>query len=268
MSVAAQTGRRGSPATAHGGAVQAAPECGVAALPSADQILGRKNGALVSELAAAWGIGGRGAANRIEREMAACRMFRGLRMVNNAKRYFSSAALRDAWLETGARELDSPLQAKAMEMVADGREYLTSPELAKAFNATSMNASNALTRLAERGSITRVIVGRRSFYFPSREAADKYPPGKLAQRMEQMVRADAKRKKPMPEAKPAKPPKKPPTSKLSGESQGLDSAKRSFTAAPKSPLEVDDSYRGPFSTRGKYIPGIDPMTGKPWGAPA
>ncbi len=59
-------------------------------------------------------------------------------------------------------------------------------------------------------------------------------------------------------------PAPPPAPRASGEVLGMDTAPRSFTPAPAHPLEAPDSYRGPFSTGGKYIPGIDPMTGKPW----
>lgn len=45
-------------------------------------------------------------------------------------------------------------------------------------------------------------------------------------------------------------------------------AKRTVSLAPAGRFDVPASFRGDFSTGGKYLPGINPMTGEPWGARA
>lgn len=230
-----------------------------------EDLMARPEGALVTELARAWAISGSATVNRLQRGMAAGRIFQGVHIISQSKRYFSTEAARDTWQANGGRLLTTPIQAKAQQMIGDGRAYLTAMELAADFGCKVQLATNALTRMADHGALAKVAVGRRLFFFADGAAAARYPMHLLERHADELIRKAALRKNP---PTPAQNQTVVASKKGSAKVEASEvivpaGVKRTYAPTPLSRFHVPDDFRGAFSLAGI---GRDVQTGRAWGA--
>jgi len=227
-----------------------------------EALMARPEGALVTELARAWNICGSATVNRLQNGMAAGTIFCGVHVVSQSRRYFSSAAARDAWQATAGRLLTTPIQAKAQQMIADGRAYLTAMELAEAFGGKVQLATNALSRMANHGALHKVSCGRRMFFFINAEAAARYPAHLIERHAAELIKKAAQRKNAPTPAQNQTMVNKRQSGKVAGDVIISAGVTRTFATTPLPRFHVPADFKGAFSLAGI---GRDVQTGKAWG---